>query len=1001
MRRFFLIMLLSLCCLSLTAQFYNGYQQDFGKNRVQYDEKFWFYFRHEKFDVYFDKNGRNLAEFVTQNVDTNYAELKKKLEFEYSRRIVFVVYNTLSDFRQSNIGYSTSEAEYNVGGTAQIIDNKVMLYFSGDHEDLVRQIRKGIAEVMMSEYLFGVGSHRRILSNTTNAYPDWFFDGMTEYYSNAWNVKTEVAVCQKIQKGTYKKATQLYGSDAVLFGHALWNYVSERYGDVAVSNILYMCKLTGGIDDGFQYVMGKSLQTVWEEMIAFYSLKDVKKNDGVEANVKIPKRLSKRAVTEVVLNPSASKFAMVTNKSGKATVWLYDFSEGKPRKITRIGESVEQITDYSYPVVQWNPNLDVLAYFYEKKGKLWFALYNCKNQDGVVQEFHHFEKVLDFSYSQDGNTIVFTGVRGGQTDVYEYHIPTFEYTQVTNDAWDERSPIYLQGDKKIVFASNKNGGAQNKNYDLFVYDGKTVERLHSTVADEGKSVELADGSFLYLMSDNTASKLYSVKMDSTVSYVDTAFHYSYFNNDYVLKNPIENVSTFSLADNQLLQVFQSENCNKLHLSKIDEHSFEPIDFEQNEQILTGFENFVQPERETANLYNRNFYINQLVNQLDFNFVNTGYQAFTGSEYNYGQRVNMLLKLGVIDLFEDYRLTGAYRFSGILGANEYLLSLENLKHRIDRQYVFHRQTSLVYRTNSSTVYYDRVQDNNFICRYKYPISQLHSISVNPSFRYVRNVALAMNDKTLTEPTVDEFWLGLSCNYVFDNVRKIDVNIYNGTRTKVFAECFGQLNKKDSYLAVFGFDARHYQKLHRNLILASRVAFSSSYGTSPLLFYLGAVDNWINLFGRYTVYDSSIEYDHSVNWAYQAVGTNMRGFAQNIRNGNTFAVANVELRWPIIQYFFAKPLKSDILRYFQVVGFADFGGAWSGLIPGLKDNAYNFTIIDTAPIHVEIDEQRQPFVAGYGYGFRTRLFGYMIRLDIGWGYDEGVVQKMSQFSLGMDF
>ena len=490
-------------------------------------------------------------------------------------------------------------------------------------------------------------------------------------------------------------------------------------------------------------------------------------------------------------------------------------------------------------------------------------------------------------------------------------------------------------------------------------------------------------------------------MDSTVSYVDTAFHYSYFNNDYVLKNPIENVSTFSLADNQLLQVFRSENLNKLHLSKIDEQSFEPIDFEQDEHIMPDTDNLAQPERETANLYNRNFYINQLVNQLDFNFVNTGYQAFTGSEYNYGQRVNMLLKLGVIDLFEDYRLTGAYRFSGILGANEYLLSLENLKHRIDRQYVFHRQTSLVYRTNSSTVYYDRVQDNNFICRYKYPISQLHSISVNPSFRYVRNVALAMNDKTLAEPTVDEFWLGLSCNYVFDNVRKIDVNIYNGTRTKVFAECFGQLNKKDSYLAVFGFDARHYQKLHRNLILASRVAFSSSYGTSPLLFYLGAVDNWINLFGRYTVYDSSIEYDHSVNWAYQAMGTNMRGFAQNIRNGNTFAVANVELRWPIIQYFFAKPLKSDILRYFQVVGFADFGGAWSGLIPGLKDNAYNFTIIDTAPIHVEIDEQRQPFVAGYGYGFRTRLFGYMIRLDIGWGYDEGVVQKMSQFSLGMDF
>ena len=96
-------MLLSLCCLSLTAQFYNGYQQDFGKNRVQYDEKFWYYFRHEKFDVYFDKGGRKIAEFVLQNVDSTYADLKRTLEFDYSRRIVYVVYNTLGEFRQSNL----------------------------------------------------------------------------------------------------------------------------------------------------------------------------------------------------------------------------------------------------------------------------------------------------------------------------------------------------------------------------------------------------------------------------------------------------------------------------------------------------------------------------------------------------------------------------------------------------------------------------------------------------------------------------------------------------------------------------------------------------------------------------------------------------------------------------------------------------------------------------------------------------------------------------------
>ena len=111
--------------------------------------------------------------------------------------------------------------------------------------------------------------------------------------------------------------------------------------------------------------------------------------------------------------------------------------------------------------------------------------------------------------------------------------------------------------------------------------------------------------------------------------------------------------------------------------------------------------------------------------------------------------------------------------------------------------------------------------------------------------------------------------------------------------------------------------------------------------------------------------------------------------------------MELRWPIIQYLTLRPLKSEVLKHFQVIGFADFGGAWSGLIPGKKENAYNYTIINQEPIYVEIDEMRQPFVCGYGFGFRTRLFGYFVRFDIAWGYDEGYIQRMNQFSLGLDF
>ncbi len=1005
MKKILLILVVALCCQTLMAQFYNGYQQDFGKNRVQYDEKFWFYFRHDNFDVYFDKGGRVVAEYVVQNVDSNYADLKRIFEFDYSRRIVYVVYNTLSDFRQSNVGYSVADDDENIGGSTQIIDNKVILYYSGDHNDLNRQIRKGISEVMMSEFLFGAGANRKLLTGPSiGMFPEWFFDGLTEYFSNSWNYNKQEQICEKIEKGACKRISQLYGDDAVLVGQALWNYIGSQYGDKVISNILYMSKLTEDIDDAFQYVIGKSLQTALLEMQNYYLSQSLAKNQ-TKSNINIPKRLTKREITSVLLDSDATKLAYVTNKSGKTGLWIYDLGTHKNKKVFGMGSVIEQITDYSYPVAQWHPQQNVLTYFYEKNGLLWMAFYNSDTKEKIVRKFHHFEKVLDFAYSDDASEIVFSGIQTGQSDIFTYNISTYENVQLTNDKADDRFPSFVSGGGKVLFASNRadddllniNEKIQS-NYDLFLLSGNKLERIKTTAFDEQRPTEISPGIYSYLSNRNGAANLYKIALDSAVSFVDTSFHYSYFSNDFALDEPNRtNLANYSVSNNSLLKLSKRNNRQIFELSNLDDANFRSAEI-PNDSL--DFVDTTFYERESANLYKTNFYINQLVNQLNFNFVNTGYQEFTGGEYDYSQNVNLLLKLGIIDLFEDYRLTGAYRFTGSFGTNEYLVSVENFKKRLDRQYVFHRQSGLTYGMNSSR-YVQRIQDNNFIARFKYPFDQLNSISINPNFRYVRNVTLATDMGSLEEPTIDEFWTGVSCNYVFDNIRKRELNIYEGTRSKVFVEGFTQLNRSHSYLCVFGFDFRHYQKIHKNLILATRMAYSSSFGTSPLLYYLGAVDNWINLFGKFATYNSTIEYDHSVDWTYQAVATDMRGFSQNIRNGNSFVVANVELRWPIIQYLFVKPLKADCLRNFQVIGFFDCGGAWSGLYPGAKDNAYNYTVINNEPIYVEIDEMRQPFVCGYGYGFRTRLFGYFVRLDIGWGYDEGRIQKMNQFSMGMDF
>ena len=86
------------------AQFYNGSQLTFGKNRVQYKDFLWTYYNFEKFDTYFYRNGQELAQLTARYAQDQINEIEMKLESTIDDKIQFIVFNNLSDLKQSNIG---------------------------------------------------------------------------------------------------------------------------------------------------------------------------------------------------------------------------------------------------------------------------------------------------------------------------------------------------------------------------------------------------------------------------------------------------------------------------------------------------------------------------------------------------------------------------------------------------------------------------------------------------------------------------------------------------------------------------------------------------------------------------------------------------------------------------------------------------------------------------------------------------------------------------------
>ena len=162
-------------------------------------------------------------------------------------------------------------------------------------------------------------------------------------------------------------------------------------------------------------------------------------------------------------------------------------------------------------------------------------------------------------------------------------------------------------------------------------------------------------------------------------------------------------------------------------------------------------------------------------------------------------------------------------------------------------------------------------------------------------------------------------------------------------------------------------------------------------------MGGTDNWIS-----PGFNVSTPIDYTQNYYFQALASNLRGFDQNIRNGNSFALINSEIRWPVFKYLLNRPIKSDFIRNFQIIGFGDVGTAWNGLSPYDSTNMFNRTVISNTPFIVTVVKQNEPIVAGYGFGLRTRILGYFMRADWAWGVENrDILPNKFYFSLGLDF
>ncbi|NNC83096.1 MAG: hypothetical protein HKN79_05930, partial [Flavobacteriales bacterium] len=1093
-----LLLLGALFVLPTQGQFYNGSNQEFGKNRIQYREFLWQYYRFDRYDTYFYEGGEDLAAYISEIAPTHIQDIQNKLDFVIDDRIEFIVYNTQSDFRQSNLGLVKEEESAQIGGSAQIVGTKVFVYFEGDHEQLEQNLREGLARMMIQNMLYG-GDWKDVVKNSALLnLPNWYTEGLVSYLVDDWTPEIRDRVADGVRYNRYSHFNRISDLEAVYAGFSIWRYIADVYGPSVIPNILYMTRLSRNLESGFIFVIGVPLERLLEEHHIYYSnyfnQKGLGRDDPPFETIRV-KTKPQRIYSQFKISPTGSQAAYVSNELGQYRIHLLDLDEYRKeeaerrevyerkkkefeqkeiqkakqdsdyiarsypvytpakvrgKRIFKAEHKLERKIDESYPILEWNPQGTELAFITEKKGRLWLNIYSLDKKKNYPRELFGLDKVISFDYASTGTQMVFSGVREGQTDIYRYYLVGNRQEQLTNDPYDDLDPRFVRDDSKVIFASTRTNDTLDDYYmeqetqllkDIFVLDlndRDVLERITDTPErDERSPFEYDSIRYTFLAEKDLIYDRYVAEYDSAISRIDTVIHYRYFTRVERLtrleNNPIgfhlnasgENYSFFNFRDGRYrfyigdskqdgafgtlsgpgsssedLGVISDEESTELPgLEVLFEEPYQHrgvdiFDYQFRDEsaqtvpddeegipdtgpvIIDDIDEIIalqaSPEDTTILVIPkaRNYRLNFAVDQADLDITNSFqlefYQDYRTNDQNLSPGFTPALQWGLSDLFEDRRLVGAIGFLGGISDLSYGVQYDNLTKRLDKSVIFQRQTtSYTVSTGALPLF---VKSQSHVLRYQmsYPFNEVFSLRGDLFGSYKRDIVRVVDDVSLRLPNQHRYLGGGRVQLVFDNTLSKGLNLLNGSRAKVWTEYYRRLDfEGNEYpdFGVIGLDLRHYQKIHRDLIAAFRIAGNTSFGQERLISFLGGVDNWVIPSPRY---DNTVSVDASQNYAYQALIMPMRGFYRNARNGTSSAVVNAEIRFPVFKYFFNRPIQSDFIENFQIVGFGDVGSAWTGSGPYAENNTFNTDQVEISNIPSVtfiLQNQEDPLLAGY--------------------------------------
>ncbi len=441
-------------CAALAAT--PAHAQYFGRNKVHYDTLRFRVLQTDHFDIYYYDDEEEATRHAARMAERWYARLSTYLGHTFTRRQPLILYASHPHFAQTNV--SAGSPGEGVGGLTERSQARIALPFAAGLAETDHVLGHEIA------HAFQIDIAKRAKQDAFML-PGWLIEGMAEFLSlGGDDPHTDMWLRDAALHERLPSIERLgkAGYFPYRYGHAFWAYLVETFGDGVVPKMLR--SRTSNIIKRLEEVTGNTrdeLTSGWHESIAAAMAASADRGGLPVGRLVLRTADGDRTRFQVgpSLSPDGSKLMFLSERDRLSLdLFMADASTGDVmRKVaSTAGNTHLESLQYIHSAGAWDATGTRFAFAALGRGEPILTIADLRTA-GDRQAFtpRGLDEIYNPSWSPDGTQVVFSGLKGGLSDLFVFTVATQSVRRLTADAFADLHPAWSPDGRTIAFASDR------------------------------------------------------------------------------------------------------------------------------------------------------------------------------------------------------------------------------------------------------------------------------------------------------------------------------------------------------------------------------------------------------------------------------------------------------------------------------------------------------------------------------------------------------------------